>query len=145
MGILARAGIDYDDQEKSVQGHPGCSEKSHQPSFHIIEEPGGIRHMTECEVPTEEYNSARAKALQEKYPKMSAGVAEHLEALEPFLDVSIIAGFSYGVSKASVMVSEGKLLGHTVNREGCGHDPERTQAVDEFPPRLRMSRSCANS
>ena len=50
---------------------------------HIVEEPGGIRYLTECEVPTEEYNDARSKDLARRYPNMSAGVLEHLDALEP--------------------------------------------------------------
>ena len=60
---------------------------------YIVEEPGGIRYLTECEVPTEEYNTARMKDLRERYPKASPGVMEHLEALERFLDTSILAGF----------------------------------------------------
>ena len=56
----------------------------HHPVFHIIEEPGGIRHLTECEVPTEEYNMARADDLRSRHPDLSPGVLEHLEALEPF-------------------------------------------------------------
>ena len=62
---------------------------------HIVEEPGGIRHLTEVEVPTEEYNQARIADLIKRHPNLSQGVAEHLAALEPFLDVSILAGFSY--------------------------------------------------
>ena len=37
---------------------------------------------------------------------MSPGVLEHLEALEPFLDTSIMAGVSYGVDKANMIVQE---------------------------------------
>ena len=62
------------------------------PVFHVVEEPGGIRHMTECEVPTEEYyNSARAANLAAKHPHCSAGLLERLNALEPSLDASIIS------------------------------------------------------
>ena len=102
--------------------------------YHIIEEPGGIKHLTECEVPTEEYNAARAQDLARRYPNLSAGVLEHLEALEPFLDTSILAGFSYGVSKAVMIVPEGQLLGHRVSRRGSSHDPEKTQAINDFAP-----------
>ena len=75
------------------------------PVFHIVEEPGGIRHLTECEVPTETYNKARAADMKARHPNTSPGVLEHLEALEPFLDTSIVAGFSYGINKASVALS----------------------------------------
>ena len=44
---------------------PGASAVSQvdtirHPVFHIIEEPGGIQHMVDCEVPTEEYYDALA-------------------------------------------------------------------------------------
>ena len=48
----------------------GDKEISH-PVFHIIEEPGGIRHLTECEVPTEEYNTARLSDLARSHPGLS--------------------------------------------------------------------------
>ena len=104
------------------------------PVFHIVEEPGGIKHLTDCEVPTEEYNSARARDMAERHPNVSPGLLEHLEALEPFLDTSIVAGFSYGVSKASVVVTEGSLLGHRVSREGSSHESEKTDAIRLFAP-----------
>ena len=65
---------------------------------------------------------------------MSAGVLEHLDALEPFLDVSILAGFSFGVDKANVLVSTASLLGHRVSRTGSDHEPEKIQAIDDFAP-----------
>jgi len=90
--------------------------------------------MTECEVPTEEYNTARAQDLAMKYPNLSPGVLEHLEALEPFLDTSIVSGFSYGVNKADLVAQKGSLLGHKVSREGSSHEEERTQAINDFAP-----------
>ena len=101
---------------------------------HIIEEPGGIRYISECQVPTEEYNIARAADLAARHPNCSAGVLEHLNNLEPFLDVSIVSGFSYGVTKAKMVTTEGSLLGHVVGRDGSRHEPEKTQAIDDFPP-----------
>ena len=101
---------------------------------HIVEEPGGIRNLTECEVPTEVYNKARYEDLISRYPNLSPGVGEHLECLEPFLDVSIAAGFSYGVEKAHILVMEGSLLGHLVGRSGSTFEKDRTQAIVEFAP-----------
>ena len=109
------------------------------PVFHIIEEPGGIKHLTEIEVPTEEYNNARAADMAARHPNCSAGLLEHLSALEPFLDTSILAGFSYGVGKAFIAVTEGSLLGHKVNREGSHHEEEKTEAIMKFPPLLNES------
>ena len=51
------------------------------PVYHIIEESGGIKHLTDCEAPTEEYNDARAADLAVKHPNTSPGVLKHLEAL----------------------------------------------------------------
>ena len=119
------------------------------PVFHIVEEPGGIKYLTECEVPTEEYNDARVADLVKRHPKLSEGVAEHIAALEPFLDVSILAGFSYGVNKAHVFSIEATLLGHEVNREGPAHDEEKTQAIMDFAPlkdatQVRQFTGCTN-
>lgn len=47
----------------------------------IIEEPGGIRHMSDCEVPTEEYYTALAADMKARHPKASPAVLEHLAAL----------------------------------------------------------------
>ena len=58
-----------------------------QPCFHIVEEPGGILHLTECEIPTEEYNRARTEDLRARHPKAHTSVVEHAESLETFLDV----------------------------------------------------------
>ena len=100
-----------------------------QPVFHIVEEAGGIRHLTECEVPTAVYNDVRTADLAARYPDLSPGVLEHLSTLEPFLDTSILAGFSYGVSKGHLMVMKGSLLGHTVSREGSEFDEKHTKAI----------------
>ena len=85
-------------------------------------------------MPTEEYNSARAEDMRKRYPDCSPGLLEHLEALEPFLDTSILAGFSYGVGKAFIAVIEGSLLGHKVSREGSSHEKDRTDAITQFAP-----------
>ena len=45
-----------------------------------------------------------------------------------------MSGFSYGTKKAKLVTTEGNLLGHVIGREGSRHDPEKTQAIDEFPP-----------
>ena len=105
-------------------GHEPPRQAHRQQVFHIVEEPGGIRHLTECEVPTEEFNAARTADIAARYPNLSPGVLEHLDALEPFLNTSIVAGFSYGVNKADLVVMKGELLGHVVSRQGSFHSPE---------------------
>ncbi len=50
------------------------------------------------------------------------------------MDVSIMAGFSYGAEKAKTLVAQGNLLGRVVSREGVAADEDRAQAVKDFPP-----------
>ena len=121
-GMLARTGLAFAATIGLTQcpGFSGAAEpdlgpppsRMEQPVFHIVEEAGGIRHLTECEVPAKVYNDARIADLAARYPDLSPGVLEHLSTLEPFLDTAILAGFSYGV------VMKGSLLGHTVSRDG---------------------------
>ena len=65
------------------------------------------------------------------------------------LDKSILFGFSFGISKAEVCVSKGKLLGHNIGRDGSSPDEERCQAVIDFPPlweklHIQQFLGCAN-
>ena len=117
--------------------------------YHIVEVPGGVQRMVDCEVPTEYYYKALEKHMRAKFPRASEHMIEHLMALESFLDVSIVAGFSYGTSKAKLAVTEGQLLGHIVGRHGASADPERTQAIREFAPlkdqtQVRQLIGCTN-
>ena len=69
---------------------------------HIVEEPGGIRHMTDCEVPPEGYYDELTKDLLRRYPKACKHVIAHLVCFEAFADVSLVSGFSYGITKAQI-------------------------------------------
>ncbi len=117
-----------------AHAHIGMVDTIKHPVFHIVEEPGGIRHLVDCEVPTEEYYDALAADMATRHPDATPSVLEHLQALEPFLDTSILSGFSFGVNKAQIVVRQGGLLGHIVGRFGAKPDGERTQAIDEFAP-----------
>ena len=57
-----------------------------------------------------------------------------IDALEPFLDVSHLAGFSFDVDEALVLVADASLLGHHVRGNGSDHEPEKIQAIDDFAP-----------
>ena len=96
--------------------------KTHQ-CFHIVEEPGGIRHMTDCEVPPSKYYIELQKDLIRMHPKSCRHVIEHLVVLEAFFDNSIVAGFSYGVAKAQLLKVKAVLLGNLVGRFGSTADP----------------------
>ena len=108
--------------------------KEHHPVFHIVEEPGSIEKMLEVEVPCEYYYEKLKEDMSKRHPKASKHVVDHLVSLEAFLDVSILSGFSFGVEKAQVLQTEGKLLGRLVSRTGVRGDGERAQAVRDFAP-----------
>ncbi|CAJ1456426.1 unnamed protein product [Effrenium voratum] len=103
------------------------------PVYHIVEVPGEIERMGEM-TPTDSYYEQLHGHLRKKYPKADPHLLDHLIALEAFLDKSIVFGFSYGLSKAEIAVMQGKLLGHHLSRGGVKADPERSQAVRDFPP-----------
>ena len=60
------------------------------PVHHIVEEPGGIEHLIDCECPTEEYYSFLEVDMKQRHPKANVSVLEHLASLEVFLDTSIL-------------------------------------------------------
>jgi hypothetical protein len=101
------------------------------PVYHIVEEAGKVDLMAE-ELPTDYYYEKSRAKLEETFPAASVHVLDHLEALEAFLDKSM-AGFSFGVEKASVGVIEGNLLGHNVGRFGLRPDEEKVKAIVSFP------------
>ena len=99
--------------------------------------------------PTAAYYEALRADLGSRHPNADRHLVDHMVSLEAFLDRSIIVGFSFGVNKALVAAVEGKLLGHTISRSGCRPDPERTQAVRDFPPlkekvHVQQFLGCAN-
>ncbi|CAL1170400.1 unnamed protein product [Cladocopium goreaui] len=95
--------------------------------------PGGIEKMAES-TPTDFYYGELRKSLSRRYPEANRFLLDHLVSLEAFLDKSIIFGFSYGVAKAELCSTGGKLLGHLVGRHGTAPDPEQSQAVRDFAP-----------
>ena len=102
------------------------------PCLHIIESVD-MERMGE-ETPTDYYYEVLRKELGRKYPGADPFLLDHLVSLEGFLDKSIIFGFSFGIAKAELCVTKGKLLGHIIGRDGSSPDPERCQAVVDFPP-----------
>ena len=109
--------------------HSSCRDTRTTPCYHIVES-WDIEKMME-EPPTDEYHYAR---MGHRHPKACPHLLDHLVSLEAFLHKSILFGFSFGVRKAEVCVAEGKLLGHSIGRHGSAPDPERCQAVTDFPP-----------
>ena len=59
------------------------------------------------ETPTDFYYDALRKDMGQRYPRADPHLLDHLISLEGFLDKSIIFGFSFGISKAEICVTEG--------------------------------------
>ena len=119
-----------------------------EPVFHIVEAAGGIDRMAE-ETPTDHYYDKLRRSLEVRFSGADRHLLDHLVSLEAFLDKSIVFGFSYGVAKAELIKTGGKLLGHVVGRDGSSPDPERTQAVRDFAPlreklHVQQFLGCAN-
>ena len=117
-------------------------------SLHIVEKYGVVERLAQGS-PTAAYYEALRAGLGSRHPIADRHLVDHMVSLEAFLDRSIIVGFSFGVNKALVAAVEGKLLGHTISRSGCRPDPERTQAVRDFPPlkekvHVQQFLGCAN-
>ena len=119
-------------------------------SLHIVEKYGVVERLAQAQgSPTAAYYAALKLDLQARHPKADRHLVDHLVSLEAFLDRSIVVGFSFGVNKAVVAAVKGKLLGHTISRAGCEPDPERCQAVRDFPPlrekvHVQQFLGCAN-
>lgn len=101
------------------------------------------------ETPTDLYYQCLRRSLENRFSQADKHLLDHLVSLEAFLDKSIIFGFSYGVAKAELIKTGGKLLGHVVGRDGSSPDPERTQAVRDFAPlreklHVQQFLGCAN-
>ena len=119
-------------------------------NLHIVEKYGVtvVERLAQGS-PTAAYYEALRADLGSRHPNADRHLVDHMVSLEAFLDRSIIVGFSFGVNKALVAAVEGKLLGHTISRDGCKPDPERTQAVRDFPPlkekvHVQQFLGCAN-
>ena len=97
------------------------------PIYHILKSVD-MEKMAE-ETPTDFYYDALRKDMGQRYPKADPHLLDTLVSLEGFLDKSIIFGFSFGISKAEICVTEGKLLGHNIGRYGSSPDKEL-----DFPP-----------
>ena len=66
---------------------PDKQDPSTHPCFHIVEEPGCIRHMIGCEVPPAAYYVELLKDMVRRHPKACRHVLEHLLSLEAFFEL----------------------------------------------------------
>jgi hypothetical protein len=58
----------------------------------------------------------------------------HIDHLREVFERCRIFGISLNPKKCLFVVSEGKLLGHIVNKEGIYIDPERVKEINELNP-----------
>lgn len=104
-----------------------------EPVCHIVEVPGGIEKMAES-TPTDFYYGELRKSLSRRYPEADRFLLDHLVSLEAFLDKSIIFGFSYGVAKAELCSTGGRLLGRQGSGSGAVPGCQRLRAVEGEAP-----------
>ena len=57
-----------------VEGNNSKVDVKLHPVYHIVEEPGMMAHMADCEVPTEEYYDALSKDIRSRHPNASEWV-----------------------------------------------------------------------
>ncbi len=82
----------------------GAVSAMEHPVFRIVEEPGGIEKMVDCEC-LAACHEALSRDMQRRRQNASEAMLEHLAALEPFFDTSILAGFSFGVGEKPKLLS----------------------------------------
>lgn len=58
---------------------------------------------------------------------------EHCEHLEKNFSRALEYGISLNPKKCTLGVTEGKLLGHIVSKDGVRIDPERMATIDKVP------------
>lgn len=59
---------------------------------------------------------------------------DHIHHLRKFFDRCILYGVSLNPKKCLFVVTQGKLLGHIVCKEGIYIDPERVKSINELNP-----------
>ena len=117
--------------------------------YHIVEEAGAIDWRNEVQVPTEEYYEALRQDLDQRFPKASRFVLDHLISLEALLDIAILSGFSFGLDKAKPFAVLGELLGDWVGRKGRWPNDERIKQIRDLASiktkqQLQQFLGCAN-
>ena len=107
-----------------------CPESEELPGVaHVWQDWDTLLDISELEVPPATYYAALGASLKERYPSASKTVTEHLEALEAFLDVCIVSGYSLGAAKSLGCLMQPSLesLGEVCGRDGAQacehHDP----------------------
>jgi hypothetical protein len=113
---------------------PAPDEAGRRPDVaHIILQEDDLDCLFEVEMPSEEYYQERAAARRQDYPTADVHLLEHLDAIEPLLDLAILSGFSFGAAKAELAATSVKYLGDRVGRVELESLDLHTLAIREFP------------
>ena len=85
-------------------------------------------------MPPATYYAALGASLKERYPEASEAVREHLEALEAFLDVCIVSGYSLGAAKSLDRLMQPSLeaLGEVCGRDGAQACEHHVKIIKEW-------------
>ena len=70
---------------------------------------------------------------QDDLTTYSKEVKDHYRHLKKIFVKALEYGVSLNPKKCVFVVTEGKLLGHIVSKDGIRIDPERVMAIDKIP------------
>ena len=80
-----------------------------------------------------EYINKFMVVYQDDFTTYSKKVEDHYGYLERIFIKALEYGVSLNPKKCDFGVTEGKLLGHIVSKDGVKIDPERVVAIDKIP------------
>ena len=85
-------------------------------------------------MPPAEYYELLKQWRRKQHPKADPHLLDHLDVLEPFLDLCIVSGFSLGAEKSRDKIAQHRIqfLGELVGRLGREATDHRLRTVREF-------------
>ena len=93
----------------------------------------GATFQREMDVAFHEFIDKFMAIYQDDLTTYSKRAKDHCEHLEKIFIIALEYGVSLNPKKCAFGVTEGKLLGHIVSKDGVKIDPERVAAIDKIP------------
>ena len=104
---------------------------------HVLLDERALDEMFAVKLPTEEYYRLLGEDMRERRPDVSPFALEHIESLEALFDVSIVSGFSFGVSKAYLMQVSVEFLSEVAGREVRTVTDRHWKAILDIPEPIK--------
>ena len=104
------------------------------PLAHVWRDEDEVQIIQEVDMPPAEYYQILSEWRRKKHPKADPFLLDHLDVLEPFLDLCIISGFSLGAAKSCDKIAQHRIqfLGEIVGRDGREATDHHLKTVREF-------------